>query len=115
MSIMELVGSVFSISYGVSILFVLVFLSSYVKRLAPCSCPSYVFSSNCVFTLVFYFCILKFEFLKFGFWLLLVLWDSSFCLLHWVLGFYQGHMVSHFLVSICYNGLVCLSFVSNHF
>ncbi len=61
------------------------------------------------------FCILKFEFLKFGFWLLLVLWDSSFCLLHWVLGFYQGHMVSHFLVSICYNGLVCLSFVSNHF
>ncbi len=61
------------------------------------------------------FCILKFEFLKLGFWLLLVLQDSSFCLLHWVFGFYQGHWVSHILVSICYNGLVCLSFVCNHF
>jgi hypothetical protein len=58
------------------------------------------------------FCILKFEFLKFGFWLLLVLWDSSFCLLHWVLGFYQGHMVSHFWFLFVTMGLfVCLLFL----
>jgi hypothetical protein len=30
------------------------------------------------------YCILKFEFFLLGFGLLLVLWDSSFCLLHWV-------------------------------
>ncbi len=59
MSIMELVGSVFSIFYGVLILFVVVFYHSYVKCLAPCSCPSYVFSSSCVSTLVFYFLHLK--------------------------------------------------------
>jgi hypothetical protein len=59
MSIIKLVGSVFSILYGVLILFVIVFCHSYVKCLAPCSCPSYVFNSSCVSTLVFYLLHLK--------------------------------------------------------
>jgi hypothetical protein len=59
MSIIELVGTVFSIFYGVLILLVVVFCHSYIKCLAPCSCPSYILNSSYVSTLVFYLLHLK--------------------------------------------------------